>query len=255
MRIPRLIFALVAVHLLADVAILSSRDWRDSGTLAIVIIFSVLMSQANLLAVWTIIGRGRKWLRLLLAALGYALLMFATPFRGADANDPLILVIAAQFIVGCITLGAMRLAGFGMRSMNDRRSAESEHAEKPLQFSILNLMQLTVIAAGITSLIVHLTIERPMIWEALWLAGACSLALPLVVVATLTVSTLWPRILVAICVCLIAIANLWFWPDPDRSLVVAIGGLQYFLVAASLLVVRLSGYRFLRPAEAVTGRE
>ena len=215
------------------------------------IVFSVLMSQANLLTVWTVIGRGPMWIRIILAALGYAILFFATPFNAPHDNHPLILVFFAQFTAGCITLGVMRLAGFGMRSITNQQLSDSDLVGTPLQFSILNLMQLTVVAAGITTVIVRLAIERATVWEALWLAAACSVAVPLVVVATLTVSTIWPRILLAVVVCLIAIANLWFWPDRDRLLVVAIGGLQYFLVAISLLVVRWAGYRFTRPAAEV----
>src|SRR5215475_13149201 len=164
MRFPRVILFLVVANLSADVVSFSAGEYRDLGQPGIVLVLSALFSQANLLAIWMVMGGGRLWIRVIVAIIGYALLYVVTRPGAHNDNDALVLVFAVQFVVVSLGMSTIRLSGLGIHSIHESSFSGAETAIRPLQFSIRNLLQLTVVSAALSAVIIRLVIDRGTVW-------------------------------------------------------------------------------------------
>jgi hypothetical protein len=218
---------------------------------------ALVIAQVSLVAIWAAIGRTSILIRLpgaMVLICGLAAIVLV-PFQLVSLSlifwANLISFIAQAAII-IVSLFTLRVCGFQLFEPSPKGSEVSERAGRRWQFSVAQVLVLTgeiAILAAVALRIGKPEIEWELVWHMTKVMLQFAIPVPLLVWAILSPCNLGPRIGVATAATAVVIA---FWPIywTTSHLTWKSTIAQIAVLAVSLVVVRIAGYRFARPTQA-----
>jgi hypothetical protein len=212
-------------------------------------------AQASLVAIWGAIGRSSILIRIpgvLLAFCGLSTILLFDAKEAQLLFQAWSIMFVVQALMEIIPLAGLRWFGFKFISPLDTVSAETKNAPRNWQFSVANMLFLT---AGIAMLAAAwlragaFRVDWGWVQLSAMIVARFALPVPLLVWALLSPRRVETRLTVAVIVA-VAIVAIWPMMWSNSRWMWAFTTAQFSVVALSLLVVRIAGYRFARQAQA-----
>ena len=261
MRRPQLIIGL----LVAALALLDACTWIGrSGRSTFVewptmILPCLALSQVSLTAVWIGLGRSQWALR---GAVGSLLLgaLTAMFWQDGDSFKDDLTVVALQSLMIVASLIVLRWCGFRVVNLSDADGFDrSPTKQKPWQFSLANILQLTAAVAVVTAVLTQIIGWSGNLLLLVIFAATFAVPVPVLAWAILAARSLGLRAAIAVAVAGIAAGSwLCWWPWEEASVAGFCIG-QFVLISLALIAVRISRYRFVRqraiPEDKLAGQQ
>jgi hypothetical protein len=251
MKLPFPVIGLmVAASVLLDLCFWTAAKQARWPAMNTVVFFALSFSQISLVAAWAAIGRTSIYIRVMVAALIITLLGSAIAEIPSGPEKATAFWVITQTLCTMLPLACLRFAGFSLRCLRTNPGASKRL--KPWQLSIKDLLQITTAAAVLVSIAI-LAFPKNLDFDGFWLLIICvaavfSISTPAFVFSLLTTGSMKIRLGAA---SLFAFVNSFI-----PSLLIGRGTqpaeflTMYFLtqawVIATLVCIRLAGYRFSR---------
>ncbi len=247
-----LIGLLVAASVLVDLVVLTvagpffgpAADWPDPAAIGFA---SLAFSQVSLLAIWLVFGGGAVWWRWVGTMLGVAFWSVLSAIGGAG-SDCAATLLAQTSIVAVVAL-LLRLAGGRLSALGRSNLGQCTGTRKPFQFSIRHMLGWT------TALAVTLALLRCLGTYGLLQSYSLDVWPIHVGYATIALVAFWVTLgtghwrLRLMTTCLVVVAAMATLTMPNLSRRTGLFALYVLFqmpwLLASLLVVRMAGYRLV----------
>lgn len=242
MLVPLWLAGLVLLDLAALTYVAQRGPWAFGPGSAVLL--ALAFSQISLATIWAGTARRRVWLKFLSVPATMAAWLVVFIQVGPGDAMTILWLFGVQFLGVIFPLLVARL--LGVRLAIPETVAGSS---RPLQFSIGHLMLLTAAVAGVVAIGRNLDVPNMGSEREILLAPAFSLIALLAVWAALGTGRILFRLLLLLMLAPaigVGMAQL-LMPATDQLFAFALlNGLQAVLLAGSLWIFRLGGYRLLR---------